>query len=50
LAQTHGGQMLAYKEAIEHVTDRPVEEMWLLLPVAGAALRIEEVPQAVVAV
>lgn len=44
VAQAHGGQMLAYRDAIQAVTGLPVEAMWLLLPVAGAALRIEPVP------
>lgn len=44
VAQAHGGQMLAYRDAIQAATGLPVEEMWLLLPVVGAALRIEPVP------
>ena len=42
LACKYGGQLQAYREAIEHVTDRPVLESWLYLPVSGGAIRIGE--------
>ena len=35
------GRRAAYGEAIESVTGTPVVETWLVLPVAGAGLRIE---------
>jgi len=41
LASTHAGQLAAYKEVIEAASGLPVEEVWLVLPVAGAALRVE---------
>jgi ATP-dependent exoDNAse (exonuclease V) beta subunit len=41
LAQSHGGQLAAYREALQAGSGLPVEEMWLVLPVAGAALRLE---------
>jgi ATP-dependent exoDNAse (exonuclease V) beta subunit len=41
LAQSHGGQLAAYRDALQAGSGLPVEEMWLVLPVAGAALRIE---------
>jgi ATP-dependent exoDNAse (exonuclease V) beta subunit len=42
LANTHGGQLLAYKAALEMATGKPVKEIWLVLPVAGGAIRIEK--------
>lgn len=42
LANTHGGQLLAYQSAIELATNKPVKEIWLVLPVAGGAIRIEK--------
>lgn len=41
LARTHAGQLTAYRNVIEAVSGLPVEETWLVLPVAGAALRVE---------
>jgi ATP-dependent helicase/nuclease subunit A len=41
LANTYGGQLLAYQTAIEMATGKPVKEIWLVLPVAGGAIRIE---------
>jgi len=41
LASTYAGQLTAYKNVIEAASGLPVEEMWLVLPVAGAALRVE---------
>jgi ATP-dependent exoDNAse (exonuclease V) beta subunit len=40
LAAQHGGQLAAYREGVEAVTQLPVKETWLLLPVAGAAIRV----------
>jgi ATP-dependent exoDNAse (exonuclease V) beta subunit len=40
LANTYGGQQLAYQQAIEAATGKAVEEIWLALPVAGSAIRI----------
>jgi hypothetical protein len=42
LANTYGGQMLAYQAALELSTGKPVKEIWLVLPVAGGAIRIEK--------
>ncbi|NWG73494.1 MAG: PD-(D/E)XK nuclease family protein, partial [Rubrivivax sp.] len=41
LAQSHGGQLAAYRDALQAGSGLAVEEMWLVLPVAGAALRVE---------
>jgi ATP-dependent exoDNAse (exonuclease V) beta subunit len=41
LAAGHGGQLAAYSAAIEKVTGIPVQETWLVLPVAGAALKVK---------
>ncbi len=41
LANTYGGQLLAYQAALELATGKPVKEIWLVLPVAGGAIRIE---------
>lgn len=41
LADTHAGQLAAYREMVETVSGEGVGEMWLVLPVAGAALRVE---------
>ena len=40
LAEQHAGQLAGYREVLEAVSGLPVEEVWLLLPVAGAALRV----------
>ncbi len=40
LAATHAGQLAAYRDVIEAVSGVPVEETWLVLPVAGAAIRV----------
>jgi ATP-dependent exoDNAse (exonuclease V) beta subunit len=42
LANTHGGQMLAYQTAIEAASGKPVKETWLVLPVSAGAIRIEK--------
>jgi len=41
LANTHGGQLLSYQAAIEKATGKPVKEIWLALPIAAGAIRIE---------
>ncbi len=41
LAKSYGGQLAAYSEAIASVTGTPVVETWLVLPVAGSAIRVE---------
>jgi ATP-dependent exoDNAse (exonuclease V) beta subunit len=41
LANDHAGQLAGYREVLEAASGLPVEEIWLLLPVAGAALRVE---------
>jgi ATP-dependent helicase/nuclease subunit A len=41
LANEYGGQLLAYKDAVEAASGKPVKELWLTLPVAGAAIRVE---------
>jgi ATP-dependent exoDNAse (exonuclease V) beta subunit len=40
LAATYGGQLAAYSAAIEAATSVPVLETWLVLPVAGTALKV----------
>jgi ATP-dependent exoDNAse (exonuclease V) beta subunit len=42
LAANYGGQLATYSEAIEAVTGVTVRETWLVLPVTGAALRVEQ--------
>ena len=41
LASSHAGQLAAYGQAVEAVSGLPVDETWLVLPVAGAAIRVE---------
>lgn len=41
VAASHAGQLAAYCEVLEAASGIPVEETWLVLPVAGAALRID---------
>jgi ATP-dependent helicase/nuclease subunit A len=41
LAASHGGQLAAYSAAIEKVTSVPVLETWLVMPVAGTALKVK---------
>jgi ATP-dependent helicase/nuclease subunit A len=48
LAADHGGQLAACRDAIEQVTGIPVLETWLLLPVAGSALKVKTVSVRVV--
>ena len=43
LANTHGGQLLAYQRAVELATGKSVKEIWLVLPVAAGGIRIERV-------
>lgn len=40
LANEHGGQLAVYGEALSLVTGRTVRESWLVLPVAGGAIRL----------
>jgi len=40
LANTHGGQLIAYQTAIETASGKLVKESWLVLPVSAGALRI----------
>ncbi|PWK37659.1 UvrD-like helicase family protein [Cupriavidus plantarum] len=46
LASSYAGQLAAYKEVIEAASGLPVEEVWLVLPVAGVGLRVEIQPMA----
>jgi ATP-dependent helicase/nuclease subunit A len=41
LATTYAGQLAAYRDVLQAASGLPVEEMWLILPVAGAALQVE---------
>jgi ATP-dependent helicase/nuclease subunit A len=41
IAHTHAGQLAAYKAVFEAVSDVSVEETWLMLPVAGAGLKVK---------
>jgi ATP-dependent exoDNAse (exonuclease V) beta subunit len=41
LATEYGAQMAAYAKAVEQASGQRVVENWLLLPVAGGALRID---------
>lgn len=41
LASIHAGQLAAYAQTVEAVSGLPVEQAWLVLPVAGAVLRVE---------
>jgi ATP-dependent helicase/nuclease subunit A len=41
LAATYAGQLAAYRDVLQAASGLPVEEMWLILPVAAAALRVE---------
>jgi ATP-dependent exoDNAse (exonuclease V) beta subunit len=41
LAATYGGQLAAYGTAIETATSVSVRETWLVLPIAGTALRVK---------
>ena len=38
---TYAGQLAAYRDVLQAASGLPVEEMWLILPVAGAALQVE---------
>ena len=40
VANAHAGQLMAYGEVLEAASGLPVLETWLVLPVAGAALRV----------
>ena len=41
LASEYGGQLQAYRDAVESVTHLPVRETWLVLPVTGACIRVQ---------
>ena len=41
LATTYAAQLAAYRDVLQAASGLPVEEMWLVLPVAGAALQVE---------
>ena len=41
LAASYGGQLAAYRAALEKVTGISVFETWLVLPIAGVALKVE---------
>ena len=41
LATTYAGQLAAYRDVLQAASGLHVEEMWLILPVAGAALQVE---------
>lgn len=41
VANTRGGQFLAYKAAVELATGNPANELWLVLPVSAGGIRIE---------
>jgi ATP-dependent exoDNAse (exonuclease V) beta subunit len=41
LATTYAGQLAAYRDVLQAASGLPVEEIWLILPVAGAALQVE---------
>ena len=41
LATTYAGQLAAYRDVLQAASGLPVEEMWFILPVAGAALWVE---------
>jgi len=41
LATTYAGQLAAYRDVLQAASGLPVEEMWLILPVAAVALRVE---------
>jgi ATP-dependent helicase/nuclease subunit A len=43
IAAAYGAQLDAYADAVEAATGEPVVERWLFLPVAGRAVRVEEV-------
>lgn len=38
---TYAAQLTAYRDMLEAASGLPVEQTWLVLPVAGAALRVE---------
>jgi hypothetical protein len=42
VAGEHAGQLFMYAAALEHVTARPVREIWILLAIAGGAIRISQ--------
>ncbi len=40
VATEHGGQLSVYADALARTTGHPVEEVWLVLPVAAGAMRV----------
>ncbi|RPI39025.1 MAG: DNA helicase UvrD, partial [Betaproteobacteria bacterium] len=44
VAAEHVGQLSMYASALSHVTGRPVNEVWILLPIAAGAIRIDTRP------
>ena len=44
LATDFGGQLTAYSEAVTRATGKNVTETWLVLPVAGGAVRVQSSP------
>jgi hypothetical protein len=40
VAAEHSGQLATYADALERATNRPVKEIWILLPIAAGAIRI----------
>ena len=43
LAAEHGPQLQCYAHALQQVTGKPVQQIWLFLPVAGGAIRLSQV-------
>lgn len=41
LAAMHAGQLAGYRDVLEAASGLPVQHVWLVLPVAGVALRVE---------
>jgi ATP-dependent exoDNAse (exonuclease V) beta subunit len=41
-AETYGGQLSAYRDAVETATGEAVRELWLVMPVAGTSIRVEK--------
>lgn len=41
VATAYAGQLAAYRDVLQAASGLPVEELWLILPVAGAALQVE---------
>ncbi len=41
VATAYAGQLAAYRDVLQAASGLPVEELWLILPVAGVALQVE---------